>query len=589
MDTSNNYKRTLAGSVGAGMGSLVSGGKTYYILEHKATSKYHQAGEAQKIIVDQIELGRDASCQVRFDESFETVSRRHAAIQREGDGWKLIHLSQSNPTLVNGRPISGTYFLQSGDEIQLSANGPRLGFIVPQGKQGLTSSIGMTERLNLFRKQALRPYKTALTIMGIALVVVVLGLGYWGYVQAGQIEEQAGQIEEQSEQIAQQQAQLAGYAVTADSLAGANARLAAQQQQLEAQLASGEGDKAALQDELSSVRSQLAYNNSVIYSTNKKMADLKAELAQNNAAAASASTAYETTSAGTTTSTTSTATTTTTTASASSSNAATDLRAYYPHIYTLKIDRIEVEKGGIRFDPGIPLSDIVCGTGFMLENGTFVTDRQNVHPWLYSDAQWKDDWRKLMAECVGAGCKVIIHYRAYSTKGTGQVLTFTNADFITDTSSDITTYEIEVRKSLRTIFKQNGIDVEYTRRTYVKAATFAPKVTQWACIRGLGTRGDGIPYDASAASNLGGGSEVQMVGYSGATSIHSLVPAHFNDRTNIDSDGSGAIVLQNSVNEKGYYGSPAFIQESDGTYKVVGVMVGSVAGKDRIVPIRKAL
>ena len=116
-------------------------GRTYFILEHKTSSKYHQAGESQKIIVDQVELGRDASCQVRFDESFETVSRKHAAIVRDGENWKLIHLSHSNPTLVNGHPINGSYYLQTGDEIQLSVGGPRLGFIVPQGRQALTSSI----------------------------------------------------------------------------------------------------------------------------------------------------------------------------------------------------------------------------------------------------------------------------------------------------------------------------------------------------------------------------------------------------------------------------------------------------------------
>ena len=41
MDT-QNYKRTLAGSVGAGMGALMgASGRTYFILEHKTPSKYH--------------------------------------------------------------------------------------------------------------------------------------------------------------------------------------------------------------------------------------------------------------------------------------------------------------------------------------------------------------------------------------------------------------------------------------------------------------------------------------------------------------------------------------------------------------------
>ena len=57
METQNSYKRTVAGSVGAGMGAIFNGsGRTYYILEHKTSSKYHSAGESQKIIIDQIEI-----------------------------------------------------------------------------------------------------------------------------------------------------------------------------------------------------------------------------------------------------------------------------------------------------------------------------------------------------------------------------------------------------------------------------------------------------------------------------------------------------------------------------------------------------
>ena len=40
MDT--NYKRIVAGSVGAGLGAILNAnGRTYYILEHKMNSKYH--------------------------------------------------------------------------------------------------------------------------------------------------------------------------------------------------------------------------------------------------------------------------------------------------------------------------------------------------------------------------------------------------------------------------------------------------------------------------------------------------------------------------------------------------------------------
>ena len=171
------------------MGAIFNAsGRSYYILEHKTESKYHHAGESQKIIVDQIELGRDSSCQVRFDESFETVSRRHAAIVKEGNDYKLIPLSQTNTTLINGQVVTGEWHLTSGDEIRLSSKGPLLGFIVPQGEQSLVKSIGFTERLNLFRKQALRPYKTALWILAIVLILAVAGLVTWNVLQGQKFE-----------------------------------------------------------------------------------------------------------------------------------------------------------------------------------------------------------------------------------------------------------------------------------------------------------------------------------------------------------------------------------------------------------------
>ena len=181
--TTNSYKKTLSGSIGAGMGSLFApSGKKYYILEHKVSSKYHKAGESQEIIVDNIELGRDSHCQVRFDENFKTVSRHHAAIVRDGDTWKLVQLSKTNTTFLNGRPVKNEWYLQNGDEIQLSVNGPKLGYIIPTGKKSTVGSIGLTRRLSLFRQQALRPYKTAITCLSVVLAIAVGALGTWNYL-----------------------------------------------------------------------------------------------------------------------------------------------------------------------------------------------------------------------------------------------------------------------------------------------------------------------------------------------------------------------------------------------------------------------
>ncbi len=87
---------------------------------------------------------------------------------------------------------------------------------------------------------------------------------------------------------------------------------------------------------------------------------------------------------------------------------------------------------------------------------------------------------------------------------------------------------------------------------------------------------------------MSGGTEVQMVGYAGYADIHNLTPAHFNDHTNIADTKYETTILQNRVAEPGYYGSPAFLLEN-GSYKVVGFMVGSIEGKDRLVPIRNLI
>ena len=213
MKKTQAYKRTLAGSVGAGMGALMNGaGRTYYILEFKTTTEYHKAGDSEKVIVDQIELGRDTKCQIRFDDACETVSRKHAAIVREGEGWKLISLSKTNATFVNGQPINGEQILNSGDEIRLSAKGPVIGFIAPQGAKGLVKSIAMTERLKLFQKQALRPYKTGIAILSVVLVLAVAGLSAYIYKQGEDYSRVIGEMEqalnEQTEKVQKQANQL---------------------------------------------------------------------------------------------------------------------------------------------------------------------------------------------------------------------------------------------------------------------------------------------------------------------------------------------------------------------------------------------
>ena len=251
-------------------------GRQYYILEHKTESQYHHVGESQKIIVDQVELGRDGGCQVRFDESFETVSRRHAAIVKEGDGWKIINLSTTNATYVNGQPIQGEWKLTSGDEIRLSSKGPVMGFIVPQGKQSMVSSIGLTERMNLFRKQALRPYKTAIWVLAIVLLVAIAGLMTWNIMQANkfnkELEQKQEQIMEVQESLEQSDAQIEELS---EALVEAANKSAAEKAAIQQQLKAAQAQRDALLKDARRLRDDL--QNAVDQADNANDAAQKAQ------------------------------------------------------------------------------------------------------------------------------------------------------------------------------------------------------------------------------------------------------------------------------------------------------------------------
>lgn len=573
MDTQNSYKRTVAGSVGAGMGALFNGsGRTYYMLEHKTSSKYHQAGETQKIIIDQVELGRDASCQVRYDESFETVSRKHAAIERDGSGWKLVHLSQSNPTFINGQPVQGSQQLKNGDEIQLSEGGPRLGFIVPQGKQALTSSIRLTERMNLFRQQALRPYRRALWALGALLLLVIAGFGYWNY--------------ELNQENKLMRRMLAIYQAQIDTLAMRDALLAEKQDSIQAELKDNPTDKK-LNEQLNQVQRERAQVRYVYRATNQvrtKLQDVfdddekeveKPKLLPVNPVPELEKPVVITP-----------APPVPPEPEPTPVNVASDnIENYYNDIYTLKVKKITLEYGGNSYDAGIATSNIVVGTGFVM-NGKFVTARSNIQPWVYRYV-YTDAWRNELAEYIAAGFKVIIDFEAYSTRGTGYPLTFSNTQFDLASLEAFDAIEtVIIDKPIRKKIRLWGIDFTYKKSNYeMYKATYYTDKSHNVAVLSVGAPG-GLPVDRAASQNLKGAEDVTIAGFSGNTNIHNLdsYVKYFTSKTS-RAPGFTFITLQEASNNWGYTGSPAFYKNEEGKYRVIGVNVGNFGGELRLVPI----
>lgn len=498
MAQATNYKRSLLGSVGSGMKSVLGDkGRRFFILEHKVSSKYHKAGESQRIIVDEIEIGRDPRCQVRFDESFYSVSRRHAAIVRDGENWKLIQLSKTNSTFLNGHKVENEWYLQNGDEIQLSTNGPKLGFIVPTGDKGLVGSIGMTARLSLFRQQALRPYKTAISVLSACLV---LGCG----IGAFYLHELYQKNREQADLIALNEQRYA--------------------------------ESIAAQDSL------LANAASEIEKLTKESANLKAQFGkvsqqQRNIAVATGNI----------------------------DNAA--LNACLPSVFFIYPTSIDVtlpngESGTLDCsDENVPSWS---GTGFLLENGTFVTARHVIEAWNFwiNGNEINEELAQLNA-IINNGGKVIAHFNAISSSG--KRLSLTSNQFSINRSSDqVQHIEDGIKMS---IGGGGNTDYAYTR---------------------IGQNG-GLKFNKCVSNVLERGTKLTVLGFPlglGVNSVTSIKPISSTATVGVDGLDRGVILTSETNFEQGCSGGPALVIDENGNYTVIGI-VSAIAGRNTgfIVPI----
>jgi DNA-binding winged helix-turn-helix (wHTH) protein len=63
-------------------------------------------------------IGRDERCDVAVPD--RQVSRQHASVSLEGEGYIVRDLGSKNGTFVNGQELRGPHALQDGDEIQVA-------------------------------------------------------------------------------------------------------------------------------------------------------------------------------------------------------------------------------------------------------------------------------------------------------------------------------------------------------------------------------------------------------------------------------------------------------------------------------------
>ena len=614
MDT--QYKRTLAGSVGAGMGALFNAsGRTYYILEHKTETKYHHVGESQKLIVDQVELGRDSSCQVRFDDACETVSRKHAAIVRDGENWKLIPLSQTNATFVNGQRVDNEYRLNSGDEIQLSSRGPVMGFIIPQGAKSLVKSIGMTERMNLFRKQALRPYKTGLTILSVALVLAVGGLLTYNILQdkkhSAQMQAANAEIVDLNKQAAEATAQIGELQVEKDA---ANAAL----QELTAKAENAESERVNAQAQLDSLKNITnATKDQLEQATERARKAESAAHAARQAAKNAASTAdaaqekltalenqKEEIAAKITA------------AEAVIEEAAAeveevvaevkdlpfdDLAECNNAVYYIKMNEIVIYSSSNQEVARFNTENKIGGTGFLLADGRFITAHRVIEPWYYKEYAFgeigKDKngnkWTyRDVQYCAIHGLKVVANCTAYSPSGAN--FQFRNTDMTTHpmvnkSDNDLVVLGVELedyapRYYLRSVVKASVVRKLrwYTSTIHQHDWASMAKNDQLNTVKGL-------LHSNSVSLNPQSGTEVQIMGYpklEGFSNSQSVNPNHTPNTVNVSGlNDKKTIELSSRRYQEGNDGAPV-LQFVDGQWTVIGVLSHTdSADRDVVIPI----
>ena len=490
-ETEHNENNQFSKSIGAGVKSIFGGGgRTYFILEHKVTSDRYRAGQTQEIIIDYIELGRDPKCQVQYGDMFPTVSRRHAAIAREGNNWVIKQLSASNPTLINGRPIKNQWFLQNGDEIQLSMEGPKIGFMVPSNP-GI-KSIGLSRRLSLFRQQALKPYKTAITALSVIFLLGILVAGYLLYQGKNEI-----------------------------------ANLMAKNKELFEKAKTFEGNVDSLQQ-------KVKQSDDARHRLEKQMA----QLAKNTRSGPTGA------------------------ASGNSVPASMNMNSLFPSVYFMYVDKLVAEYNGKKKEIDYKWS----GTGFLLDDGRFITARHVVEPWYFINAD--DETGLLLNSVASNGGTVTAFITAYSPDGSE--ISFTTSNFKCNRSSDEVKTETDEDGStiLFRVASLNSDDWAYTQSN----------------------KQGGLPAYSDISSILQQQQKLHILGYPlglGASSPTNISPIYGSCVVSSTKLQNGYILVTDRNFEHGNSGGPVFVyNEAEAKYYAIGIVsAGAGDNTGMIVPL----
>ncbi len=467
------------------------------------------------------ELGRDKECAVRFGEDAPTVSRKHAALERKGQKVYIYNLSATNQTLVNGRPVHKEWLLHDGDEIQLSADGPRMRFLLPAD----SAAPRFTSRIKLFAEQAVRPYRLVLlALLGIFLVGAAAVGVQFTKVRSGQAKlvAVAKSVTQQVEE--QQKALAAGNSVlVAEQTRRAEALAAVNRQNLEFQESLTRQGKIirALVKNATAEPPRRARRPEPA-----RKPDPEALVVGNTQGQVYAVRMYLTVRGNT----------------------------------GQPLDLTDGNRKSVRLKDYF----LGTGTGFVLEDGRFVTARRWVKPWAYPEGE--KDLLALFTNFVHhnggrASIKLI------ATAPGGPELTLSDAQFAADSTHD------------QTVTGNFGFGEG-------KIVVAGPDHAQdWAVARVPVT---GLPVGEAGtlptASNA-----VHLLGYEIPAGVQEGPvgsPTYTRRTVAPDAPAKGTLAVRGAPFEMSTYGGPAYLVQGNKP-RVVGLLTGGKDGKGYIIPIQR--
>ncbi len=480
-------RRNVSNTITAGLKSLKGGGSRFYVIEFKTSTQAIRSNTTQEIIIDYVEIGRSKKCQIRFGEDCRTVSGVHCSITREGNDYYIRHLSKTNPTLVNGKPIADKWYLNSGDEIRLAYDGPVMGFIVPQNN--LSSTLPMTRRMELFRKQALRPFQTAIIILSVLLLSSVLAGGWFlNKYKEENITLRLKDIEE----------------------------------------------KGVLQSQIDSLLKENSKNEKLInkLQNSVKRIDRGTGSGMPNIVP---------------------------TIQAPSSD---ELEGLYGSTFFIYAKEVTIKMGG---ETKTREGDWT-GTGFLLSDGSFVTARHVIEPWMFVRKMDEEDPLSIENLVASNGGEVSAEFVAVSS--TGASFTFKSSSFRVDRSRD------ETKK----------IDVDEDKLMVTRASM----QNDWAAMKvsGNGT----IVADSQLASSIPVGNKLFTLGFPFGLGISekSISPIYSDFTVATSGLMNGVINISGRSFDRGNSGGPVFMKTNNG-YVVVGIVSAGIGTQGMIIPISKIL